>query len=86
MWTRQKGLDWDLYRRLVGQWRKCRRCMLGDYYPLTPYSLAEDRWIAWQFDCPEKGEGAIQAFRRPESVYESIRVKLRGLDPTRRMS
>jgi len=28
---------------------------LGDYYPLTPYSLSEHDWIAWQFDRPSPG-------------------------------
>ena len=63
---------------------ECRRIansmLLGDYYPLTPYSLQRDQWIAWQFEQPEKGEGVVQAFRRPESPYESARFKLRGLD------
>ena len=63
---------------------ECRRIasymLLGDYYPLTSYSLQLDQWIAWQFDQPEKGEGVVQAFRRPESPYESARFKLRGLE------
>ena len=54
--------------------------LLGDYYPLTSYSLQRDHWIAWQFDQPEKGEGVVQAFRRSESPYESARFKLRGLE------
>jgi len=37
--------------------------------------------MAFQFDCPEQGEGVVQAFRRAESPGEAIRVKLRGLDP-----
>ena len=53
---------------------------MGDYYPLTSYSLQLDQWIAWQFDQPEKGEGVVQAFRRPESPYESACFKLRGLE------
>jgi alpha-galactosidase len=63
---------------------ECRRIaplmLLGDYYPLTPYSLAKDTWIAWQFDRPEKGEGVVQAFRRAECPSTSIRVRLGGLD------
>ncbi len=50
-----------------GEWRKIRTYMLGDYYPLTPYSLQRDQWIAWQFDRPDLGGGEVQAFRRPES-------------------
>ncbi len=79
--VRKNEMDWNLYRRLVAQWRAVADYMLGDYYPLTPYSLKDDQWIGWQFDCPEKGEGMVQAFRRPKSVYESMRIRLRGLEP-----
>jgi hypothetical protein len=48
---------------------------------LMPHSLDNTAWIAWQFDRPEEGEGMIQAFRRAESVYESARLRLFGLDP-----
>jgi alpha-galactosidase len=61
---------------------KIAPCMLyGDYYPLTPYSLKLDQWIAWQFDRPEAGEGVVQAFRRAECPEETLCVRLRGLDP-----
>ena len=76
--------DWPAVRRAYDECRKVGAYMLGDYYPLLPYNLQKDRWIAWQFDCPEKGAGMIQAFRREASVYESIRVKLHGLDPNAR--
>jgi alpha-galactosidase len=55
--------------------------LLGDYYPLTPYSLASDVWIGWQFHQAETGEGAIQAFRREGAQESSINLKLQGLDP-----
>jgi alpha-galactosidase len=82
--VRKGGIDWNLYRRLVDQWRQVADCLLGDYYPLTPYSLSEDAWIAWQFDRPEQGDGAVQVFRRAKSIYESARLKLHGLDPAAR--
>jgi alpha-galactosidase len=78
---RNKGLNYAEARRLLGQWRAFAPCYFGDYYPLTPYSLDNTLWIGWQFDCPEKGEGVVQAFRRAESPYESMCVKLHGLDP-----
>jgi alpha-galactosidase len=53
----------------------------GDYYPLTPYTLEETAWMAWQLDSPDKGEGVVQAFRRRESPFETARFRLRGLDP-----
>ena len=56
--------------------------MLGDYYPLLPYSLADNSWLAWQFDQPEKGNGMIQAFRRNNSDEQSKTFHLRGLTPS----
>jgi len=82
--VRRKDLDYDMLRRVVGQWRRYAECYFGDYYPLTPYSLDRSLWIAWQFDLPEKGEGLVQAFRREHSVYEAARFRLAGLDPEAR--
>jgi len=56
--------------------------MLCDYYPLTPYNLELDRWIAWQFNRPEQGDGMIQAFRRSANQETSQTFRLSGLDPT----
>ncbi|MBE3133433.1 MAG: GH36 C-terminal domain-containing protein, partial [Acidobacteria bacterium] len=53
----------------------------GDYYPLTPYSSANDIWMAWQFNRAEKGDGMVQIFRRAESPYEAARLALRDLEP-----
>jgi alpha-galactosidase len=76
---RSDRMDWKIYRQLVDQWREVADCYLGDYYPLAPYSLAADVWMVWQFNRPEQGDGLVQAFRREKSDYESVRVKLHGL-------
>ena len=82
--VRRKDLDYDLIRRVLGQWRRYAECYFGDYYPLTPYSLDPSLWIGWQFDLPEKGRGLVQVFRHDKSVYETARFKLQGLDPAAR--
>jgi alpha-galactosidase len=82
--VRRKDLDYNLIRRVLGQWRQVAPYYFGDYYPLTPYSLDAAVWIAWQFDRPDLGEGMVQAFRRGESVYETARFRLRGLEPDAR--
>jgi len=73
-------LDYDLMRRLTGEFARIAPNWLGDYYPLTPYSTGHEAWMAWQFDVPEKGEGMVQAFRRDESPFYGLRLKLQGLD------
>jgi alpha-galactosidase len=62
--------------------RKIAPMMLGDYYPLTPYSLKPDVWIAWQFNRPEQGDGVIQAFRRDSCDVVSKSFVLSGLNPS----
>ncbi len=79
--TRKKDLDYALLRRMISEFRKVQPCLLGDFYPLTPYSLQKNAWIAWQYDEPELGGGAVQAFRREEAVEETMTFKLGGLDP-----
>ena len=69
-------------RRAYEECGKVAPFMLGDYYPLTPYSLRLGDWIAWQFDRPELGGGVVQAFRR-DKCEDGIRVlRLTGLMPS----
>ena len=43
--------------------------MLGDYYPLTPYSIQPADWIAWQFDRPDLAAAwSRPSATRPERV------------------
>jgi alpha-galactosidase len=81
---RRKDADLtDMRRVLEDEWRKIvSPNYYGDYYPLiaVPVAEAEHVWAAWQFNRPESGQGVVQAFRRAKSVYESARLKLRGLE------
>lgn len=78
--VRKAGIDWDLYRRLLGQWREVADFFLGDYYPLTPYSLCDDAWMAWQFHLAEKGAGMVQVFRHSQAPAKTEVFRLHGLD------
>ena len=78
---RDRKLDYDLLRSLAAEFAKVSPYWYGDYYPLTRYSTDNDAWMAWQFDVPENGEGMIQVFRRAESGFYGLQLKLQGLDP-----
>jgi alpha-galactosidase len=77
---RRKNLDYELLRKLTAEIRQVAPYYYGDFYPLLPYSLAEDAWIAWQFHRPETDDGLIEAFRRPRSSEASNSLELGGLD------
>ena len=77
---RRKDLDYRLLRELTDEARVVATYYYDDYYPLTPYSVSEEDWIAWQFNRPDKGEGLIEVFRRPRSQAASMTLRPRGLD------
>lgn len=78
---RKTDIDYAMLRRTKSDWSAVADLMLGDYYPLTQWTLDKTKWIAFQFDRPELGKGMFQAFRRQESKDNSIVIKLKGLDP-----
>jgi alpha-galactosidase len=86
-------LGWNLYlpdfpveraRRLIGEFKRLRPFFYGDYYPLTAHSTADDAWMAYQYHREDLQAGMFLAFRRPENLSPSIRLKLGSLDPDAR--
>lgn len=73
--------DYGAIRAMVEDWRATADDRLGDYYPLTSFTDADDKWVAWQFNSPDNGTGMVQAFRRTGSLDETANYRLRGLDP-----
>ncbi len=69
-------------KRAYEECRQVAPFMLGDFYPLTPYSIQPGDWIAWQFDRPDLHGGVVQAFRRDRNESPTQRLKLFGLAPS----
>ncbi len=78
--TRKTDLDYPLLKDMIAEFRRVQPYLLGDYYPLSPYSIEKTAWTCWQFDEPSAG-GFVQAFRREEATQEVAVLKLQGLDP-----
>jgi alpha-galactosidase len=76
----QFGSDDEKTKTILDQYLKIQKYFYGDYYPLTEYNTSRDVSMAWQFDCPEIGEGMVQAFRRENSSQESIKLYPKALD------
>jgi alpha-galactosidase len=68
-------------RRAYEDCRKLAPYMLGDYYPLTRYSIQASDWLAWQFHRADLGGGVVQAFRRDRNESSSLVLHLKGLHP-----
>ena len=76
-------------RKMVDEWRIISPIALnGDYYPLTPYSVTDNGYIAWQFHLSGGNsggvdKGCVQAFRRSRCERIDAMHRLRGLDPAK---
>ncbi len=71
----------DEIKKCIEELRELRPLWHGDFYPLTVPTDNMREWIAYQIHRDDLGRGAIVAFRRPESPYPAIDVKLHKLLP-----
>ncbi len=60
-----------------------RKFWYGDFYPLTPCSLAHDQFMAYQFHRPDLDAGLVLAFRRSECNYLGLILGLQAIDPAK---
>ena len=78
------GLDnpaWVTWvKQALAEYREVQPYFYGDFYPLTPYSLRDDVWTAWQWDRPEKQDGVVLILRRPRSRSSEMELALHHLN------
>ncbi|MBM3474540.1 MAG: hypothetical protein FJX75_14850 [Armatimonadetes bacterium] len=79
--ARDPNLDYAFLKRMIDECHLVQQYLMGDFYPLTPYSLANDVWLAWQLHRPDLDAGVVQAFRRADCPEDAITLRLHGLNP-----
>jgi alpha-galactosidase len=79
-----KGIDVKQAVPRIAEIKRLRPYWLGDYYPLLPVNASEDAWCAWQLDRPDLGSGVVYLFRRAQSPYVTVELRLHGIDPQAR--
>lgn len=67
-------------RRHLAQYLPVRPLFTKDFYPLTPWTVDPNAWLAFQFHDPIDHAGIVQAFRNPAADAEPLLLKLQGLD------
>ena len=66
-------------RKLYDIWEKFSQIQLyGDFYALTENHRDFTKWTIFQFDRPERDDGAFQVLRNNQSEKESVNVKPYG--------
>ena len=68
-------------RERLEEYLKVRPYFSCDFYPLTPCSLDNNGWAAWQYERPEEKDGIVIAFRRPDCPSSQAAFSLGGIKP-----
>ena len=68
-------------RKAIAELKELRPYWLGDYYPLTPVTIRNDTWCAWQFHRADNNAGFAMFFRRPRSVQMNFEANLHAKKP-----
>ena len=79
-WDPSKPFPLELAKGLVDEFRKARPFFYGDYYPLSPYSISDDAWMAYQFHRDDLKGGIVLVFRRQNCSTKNFIVKFKGLN------
>ena len=77
-----KNFSLDQARTGLAEIKENAKYWYGDFIPLTPASVADDQWAAYQFHRPDRNAGVVYAFRRGASPYLALSVDLRSIDPS----
>lgn len=66
----------------IAECKRLRKYLTGDFYPILMPSESPDEWCVYQYHRAKEGDGCVFVFRRHESPYRSVDLKLRGIDPS----
>ena len=65
----------------LAEYRETQPFFYADFFPLLPYSLADETWTATEWNRPEQKDGLVVALRRPRSPFPTLTLDLQDLDP-----
>ena len=66
-------------KQITDEYRRIRKYMSMDFYNHGSSSFDDTSWAIWQYHDRETQSGIVMAFRRSNSPFESVKIKLKGL-------
>ena len=73
------GFDSQRAQTLIDIYSRVRPLLIGDWYPVLPYTQKSTDWIGSQYHRPDLNQGMILVFRRGASPYPQAELTLSGL-------
>jgi len=77
----EEGFDTDAAAKCVAESLRVQPYWYGDFYPLTPASISNDAFAAFQFHRADLDAGVVMAFRRAECNHAGLILGIQGVEP-----
>ncbi|MCX5759001.1 MAG: alpha-galactosidase, partial [Candidatus Hydrogenedentes bacterium] len=77
----ENEFDAEQAARCIAEALRVQPYWYGDFYPLTPSTIAPDAFTAFQFHRADLQAGVVMAFRRAECNYAGLILGLQAMDP-----
>jgi len=71
--------DFIWAKKITDEYRKIRKYFSCDFYNHGSAVFDDTSWAIWQYHDADSGSGIVMAFRRSESPFDTVKIKLKGL-------
>ena len=75
--------DFKWAKKITDEYRSIRQYFSADFYNHGSSCFDPAAWTIWQYHDTETQSGIVMAFRRSESPFEEVKLRLKGLLPER---
>jgi alpha-galactosidase len=71
--------DFAWAKKSVDEYRRIRKYFSEEFYNLGSEVYDKSSWAIWQYHDPDTSSGILMAFRRENSPFENVKIKLSGV-------
>ena len=71
--------DFIWAKKITDEYRKIRKYFSCDFYNHGSYCFDDTSWAIWQYHDADSGSGIVMAFRRCQSPFDTVKIRLKGL-------
>jgi len=67
-------------KKITDEYISIRKYFSKDFYNHGSDTFDQTSWAIWQYHDPATNSGIVMAFRRPDSLFETVEIVLSGID------
>ena len=71
--------DFAWAKKVTDEYRNIRKYFSMDFYNHGSAVFDDTSWAIWQYHDADSGSGIVMAFRRCQSPFDTVKIRLKGL-------